>query len=84
MLEIRYRRKALRGIMKMPRRSAQLFFDAFEKLARADREGLDIARLKGREGYRLRIGAYRAIYMIEHNQLLILVLDAGPRGNIYK
>jgi mRNA interferase RelE/StbE len=84
MLEIRYRRKALRGILKMPKRTAQQFFDAFEQLARDDQEGLDIARLKGRKGYRLRIGGFRAIYTIERNQLLILVLDAGPRGDIYK
>jgi len=68
----------------MPKRTARQFFDAFEQLARKDQQGLDIARLKGREGYRLRIGGFRAIYTIERNQLLILVLDAGPRGDIYK
>ena len=84
MLEIRYRRKALRGILKMPKRISQQFFDAFEQLALENLESLDIARLKGREGYRLRIGGFRAIYTIERNQSIILVLDAGPRGDIYK
>ena len=84
MLEIRYRRKALRGILKMPKRTARQFFDAFEQLALENQESLDIARLKGREGYRLRIGSFRAIYTIERNQSIILVLEAGPRGDIYK
>jgi mRNA interferase RelE/StbE len=68
----------------MPKRTAQQFFDALEQSARKDQQGLDIARLKGREGYRLRIDGFRAIYTIERNQLLILVLDAGPREDIYK
>jgi mRNA interferase RelE/StbE len=70
--------------MKMPKRTARQFFDAFEQLARKDQQGLDIARLNGREGYRLQIGGFRAIYTIERNQLLILVLDAGSRGDTYK
>jgi mRNA interferase RelE/StbE len=84
MLEIRYHRKALRGILKMPKRTAQKFFRAFEQLALENPAGLDVAKLKGRDGYRLRIGGFRAIYTFERNQLLILVLDAGPRGDIYK
>jgi|TARA_B110000240_G_C13475691_1_gene442931 mRNA interferase RelE/StbE len=70
--------------MKMPKRTARQFFGAFEQLARKDQQGLDIARLNGREGYRLQIGGFRAIYTIERNQLLILVLDAGSRGDTYK
>lgn len=84
MLHIRYRRKALRGILKMPKWTAQQFFGAFEQLAVENLGGLDIVKLKGRKGYRLRIGGFRAIYTIERNQLLILVLDAGARGDIYK
>lgn len=47
-------------------------------------EGLDVKKLSGREGRRLRIGGYRAIYTIDGEQLIILILDAGPRGGIYK
>ena len=32
----------------------------------------------------LRIGEYRAILDIKQNKLLILVLELGPRGKIYK
>lgn len=31
----------------------------------------------------LRIGNYRALYQIKHNELLILVLKLGHRKNIY-
>ncbi len=46
--------------------------------------GLDITQLAGRDGCRLRIGGYRAIYIIDNGRMVILVLDAGPRGDIYK
>ncbi|WP_218160718.1 type II toxin-antitoxin system RelE family toxin [Arsenicibacter rosenii] len=40
-------------------------------------------KLKGRTGYRIRIGAYRIVYEIEDGQLIILVIDIGHRKDIY-
>lgn len=46
---------------------------------------LDIRKLQNRLGYRqLRMGQWRAIYKIEDDELVILVLAIGPRGDIYK
>jgi hypothetical protein len=38
-------------------------------------------KLSGREGFRLSTGQYRAIYTHEAE---VIVIDAGPRGDIYK
>ncbi len=48
------------------------------------RKDLDIKKLKGRDGYRLRIGKWRILYDINQKQITIYVLDAGARGDIYK
>lgn len=40
--------------------------------------------LEGREGYRLRIGGYRAIFRRLNDVFVIEVIDAGSRGDIYK
>lgn len=40
-------------------------------------------KLKGREGYRIRVGDYRIIYNIFDAQLLIEVIDLGHRKDIY-
>ena len=48
------------------------------------RRDLDVKPLRGREDSRLRIGPWRAIYRIERESLIILVLDIDPRGDIYK
>lgn len=49
-----------------------------------DETGLDIKPLQGRDGFRIRFGGFRAIYEFENEQLMVLVLDAGSRGGIYK
>jgi len=46
---------------------------------------LDIKKLKGLENiYRLRIGIIRIIYQVEKHKLLILIISAGARGDVYK
>jgi len=40
-------------------------------------------KLKGREGYRIRVADYRIIYDVFDNTLLIEVIDLGHRKDIY-
>ena len=40
-------------------------------------------KLKGRNGYRIRVGDYRVIYEIFDNVLLITVVAIGHRKDIY-
>ncbi|MGB5611930.1 MAG: type II toxin-antitoxin system RelE/ParE family toxin [Sedimenticolaceae bacterium] len=81
---ITYKKKALKGLAKMPREIATQFRAGFGRIAARDADGLNVQKLQGRGGYRLRIGSYRAIYEIEGETINVLVLDAGPRGDIYK
>ncbi|NJO24574.1 MAG: type II toxin-antitoxin system RelE/ParE family toxin [Bacteroidia bacterium] len=41
-------------------------------------------KLKGRPGYRVRIGNYRVIYAIQDNILTVFVIDIGDRKDIYE
>ena len=41
-------------------------------------------KLKGREGYRIRVGNYRIIYEIFDKQLVIEVISLGHRKDIYE
>lgn len=34
--------------------------------------------------YRIRVGEWRIIYAIEDEQLIILILEIGPRGGVYR
>ena len=41
-------------------------------------------KLKGRDGYRIRVADYRIIYDIFDNVLLVDVIDLGHRKDIYE
>lgn len=40
-------------------------------------------KLSGRPAWRIRIGSYRVIYEIHDDQLLVLVVTIGERGDVY-
>ena len=40
-------------------------------------------KLRGRDGYRIRVGMYRIIYDVFEDTLIIDVVNIGPRGDIY-
>jgi mRNA interferase RelE/StbE len=41
-------------------------------------------KLKGRSGYRLRVGDYRVIMEIKREERLFVITNIGPRGDVYK
>ena len=41
-------------------------------------------RLKGREEFRLRVGDYRVLYMIEHESGLLKISAIGHRREVYR
>ncbi len=43
-----------------------------------------LTRLVGDKSYKFRVGDYRLIVDVEHDKLLVLVIDVGHRKNIYK
>lgn len=58
---------------------------ALEKLAENPfAAGLDVKKLKGQSYYRIRVGDYRVIYDLQTRTLVILVLEAGHRKEIYQ
>ncbi len=41
-------------------------------------------KLTGRQAWRIRVGAYRVIYEIRDNELLVLVVTLGHRRDAYR
>jgi mRNA interferase RelE/StbE len=75
------RRKAEKFIRKLPWQDKERVLSAIYRLP----EGEDIKKLQGHEGLmRLRVGDYRIIYRMDNGRLIVLVIDAGSRGDIYK
>ncbi|MES9881373.1 MAG: type II toxin-antitoxin system RelE/ParE family toxin [Sedimenticola sp.] len=85
MYQLVYKKAALKGILKMPTVTKKKMLEAFSTLSEnPDRQDLDMKQLKVRDGYRLRVGQWRAIFHRDDDKLILLVVDAGPRGDIYK
>ncbi len=85
MHELRYRKAALKALMKLPAEARQRIQEALRQLADdTETDKLDIKALQGRDGFRLRVGKWRVIYHKDDNAMIILVVDAGSRGDIYK
>ena len=78
--QIKIEKDAQKFLKKLPRPDETRILKAIAKLPD---EG-DRKQLKGHKGlYRLRVGDYRIIYTVDNGQLIVRVVDAGNRGQIY-
>lgn len=70
-------------IVKLPKPEKERVLKAIYQLP----ESNDIKELKGKKNkglYRLRVGDYRIIYSVDNGKLIVYIVDAGNRGDIYK
>ncbi len=80
MYRIIIKKRAKKFIDKLPKNERLRIALAIEMLP----EGEDIKKLKGHDDLlRLRVGDYRIIYTVDHGELIVIVIDAGNRGEIY-
>ena len=85
MYRIVFTKQADRALRKMSRDRAQLIREKLDQLVQDPYvRNLNVTRLQGRSGYRLRIGDWRVIYELEDDRLVILVLKIAPRGGAYR
>ena len=83
-MEIRYSKQALKYLVKLHPRKAAKIRESIALVANGDTEGLNIVYMKSVDAYRLRVGDYRVIYEIHNDELILVVIKVGPRGDIYK
>jgi mRNA interferase RelE/StbE len=44
----------------------------------------DVKQLKGSAYWRLRVGRWRVILRVDRDRFVIVAVDLGPRGDVYK
>ncbi len=85
MYQLTYLKRAEKALIAMPRTTALLIREKLRQLANDPyASNNNVTKLHGREGYCLRVGDWRVIYEIRDDRLIVMVLDIGPRGGIYK
>lgn len=87
MYNLLYSKQAAKYIKKQDKPTRTRIKEALLTLAENpyNRDVLDISSLKGVDSvFRLSVGDYRILYEVKDMELVIYVISAGSRGDIYK
>ncbi|MBD2751495.1 type II toxin-antitoxin system RelE family toxin [Spirosoma validum] len=83
MYQVQISNRAAKALEKLPDGLYERIREAIQDLAENPRP-TGCKKLKGRLGYRIRVGDYRIVYEIEDDKLLVLIIDIGHRREIYR
>jgi mRNA interferase RelE/StbE len=85
MYRLRFGRDAEKALARMPRDQARRVRAGIDRLANDPwAANLDVKRLRGQQGHRLRIGDWRVIYDINSEEGTIVIVRIRPRGGAYQ
>jgi mRNA interferase RelE/StbE len=76
-------RSAQRQLAKVDRQDQPRLISAIRALAAVPRPP-GCKKLSGRPAWRIRIGAYRVVYEIHDDRLIVLVLRVAHRKDVYR
>jgi len=81
--KIQIKKKVIKYLETLRKKDAERIISAIQALAIEPRP-TGFKKLTGEDAYRIRIGNYRVIYEILDDMLIVYILKAGPRGDVYK
>ncbi|NPA65645.1 MAG: type II toxin-antitoxin system RelE/ParE family toxin [Epsilonproteobacteria bacterium] len=86
MYRVKYHKQVVKFLQKQDKNVVLKIINFFDEIKiDLDFSNYDVKQLKGfKNKYRLKISKYRIIFNIENDELLIEVIKAGSRGDIYK
>ena len=83
--KLTFKKQPTKILQKMPRRNAQRIRHTLDRLVtNPARRDVDIVALKGRRGFRIRVGDFRILFSRDDEKQIIDVLRIVPRGQAYK
>lgn len=72
---------ARKSVRKLSKKDQVLVYTVLETLQSNPTPPKSL-KLRGRDGYRIRVGDLRIIYTVQRGKLLVLILDVGHRRDI--
>ncbi|MGH7858525.1 MAG: type II toxin-antitoxin system RelE family toxin [Candidatus Binatia bacterium] len=75
--------RAEKALAKIQQDQRERIAKAIDALAKEPRPH-GSTKLSGRDGYRIRVGQYRAVYEIDDEKKTVTILDVGHRREIYR
>ena len=85
MYKVSYSTKSLKFLKRSDPKLRKLLMERINLLAQDPfNNALDVKKLKGREGYRLRINNYRVLYTVENQIVTVHIVDIAHRREVYQ
>jgi mRNA interferase RelE/StbE len=85
MWSVSYTAEAIRSLSRMDSRIAKRIRSKVLALAQdPNAPNNNIKKLAGVEGFRLRVGDWRVVYVLRHQALTVIVIRVGHRSEIYE
>jgi mRNA interferase RelE/StbE len=81
--KILFTRQSQKDLSNLPKSDFRKVEVAIAKLADNPRPPKS-KKLTARDSWRIRIGNYRVIYLIEDDNLIVIVIEIGHRKEVYK
>ena len=85
MYKIAFTKQAYKSLRRIPKNVVDRIRKKLDQIAEDPfATHPNVSKLQNRPGYRVRIGDWRVIYDIRNEELVIMVLKVGSRGDIYR
>jgi len=78
-----FRKSVAQDLRRIPNRDLQRILAAIDSLSEEPRPP-GCEKLSGQERYRVRQGNYRIIYEIRDDEVVVVVVKVGHRGEVYR
>lgn len=81
--KVSIKRSVAKDLRHIPKKEVARLLKRIESLAMEPRPP-GVEKLSGQEKYRIRQGIYRIIYEIKDEELIVVIVKVGHRGDVYK
>jgi mRNA interferase RelE/StbE len=81
--KVSVKQSVAKDLRRIPKKEVARILKRIESLAREPRPP-GVEKLSGQEKYRIRQGAYRIIYEIKDQELVVVIVKAGRRRDVYQ
>ncbi len=82
--ELTYTRQAEKDLAALPKGDAQRIVGKLETMAADPLQAGGVVKLTNRDGYRIRSGNWRAVFLLDHGRLVVVVVKVETRGRVYR
>ncbi len=71
-------------MLRMPREQARRMRARLNDLVRDPYNAPNVKKLTAHPGFRLRVGDWRVVYLLDQDRIVIQVIRIAPRGEVYR